>query len=83
MTEEIEITVKIPVEWIEEIHDLFNNKKLQSEVFLPESRTVEAFVYQAIKNEMCDLNECAGVRLVVLPVHDGTKKTDLKHFVVG
>jgi len=58
MTEEIEITIKIPAEWVEEINDLFNNKTLQFSRFLPEPRTVEAFVYQAIQNEMCDLSEC-------------------------
>lgn len=82
MSEEIEITIKIPAEWVEEINDLFNNKTLQFEGFLPEPRTVEAFVYQAIQNEMCDLNDCAGVRLVISPICDGTKKTDLKHFIL-
>jgi len=83
MTEEIEITIKIPVEWVEEINDLFNNKALQFEGFLPKFRTVEAFVYQAIQNEMHDLNDCAGVRLAISSVYDGTKETDLKHFLTG
>jgi hypothetical protein len=61
MTEETEITIKIPAEWVEEIHNLFNNKELQSAEFLPEPRTIEAFIYQAIKNEVIDLNDCVEV----------------------
>jgi hypothetical protein len=81
MRENLEITIRIPVEWVQEINDLFKNKELKLQDFLPKPRSIEAFVYQAIQNEMHDLNYCAGVRLQISSVYNGVKETNLRHFV--
>ena len=61
MKNDIEVTVKIPVEWIKEIDTLLNNKELDGH--LPEYKSYESFIMQALLNEMRDLNDIIGIKM--------------------
>lgn len=65
MKSDFEVTVKVPLEWIKEMDSLLNNKDLDG--CLPEYKSYESFIMQALLNEMHDLNDMIGIRLEAPP----------------
>ena len=65
MKRDIEVTIKIPAEWIKEINSLLNNEELEE--WFPESKSYESFIMQAVLNEMHDLNDMIRIRLEAPP----------------
>lgn len=58
MTKDVEITVKIPAELVEEIDSALNSKALRAMGWIPENGSYEAFLLQAIRTELYSLEQC-------------------------
>ena len=80
MKRDIEVTIKIPAEWIKEINSLLNNEKLEE--WFPESKSYESFIMQAVLNEMHDLNDMIGIRLEAPPKASHPVPEDLRKLIL-
>ena len=80
MKNDIEVTVKIPVEWIKEIDTLLKNEELEE--YLSESKSYESFLMQGVLNEMHDLNDMIGIRLEAPPTASHPVPEDLRELIL-
>ena len=57
MTKDMEITIKIPADLVEQIESLFNSVALQVKGWVPKDRSYETFLLQAIETEIWGLQD--------------------------
>lgn len=60
MTKDVEITLKIPAELVEEIDNALNSKALRAMGYVRENGSYQAFLLQAIRSELYSLELCLG-----------------------
>jgi hypothetical protein len=57
MKKDVEITIRIPADLVEQIESLFDSVALQATEWVPKDRSYETFLLQAIKTEIWGLHD--------------------------